>query len=120
MSLKAYWSFLMTYQQYIASAAWQLGASRLEELRLSGFRCRTCNRGRDAIELQVHHRTYERMGHELVSDLTTLCVECHRVITCLIRGRRYASRPLSMAPDYQPALVATRPLSDLLLRGGRA
>jgi hypothetical protein len=110
----------MNYRSYIQSAAWQASAARLGELALSGFRCRTCNLGRDDVALQVHHRTYARLGHEVIDDLTTLCVECHGVITCLLRGRRYATRPLSMAPDYPHALVSMRPLSDLLLRGGRA
>jgi hypothetical protein len=109
----------MNYSGYIQSTAWRESHARLGELALSGFRCRTCNLGRDEVALQVHHRTYQRLGHELIADLTTLCVECHEVITCLLRGRRYATRALMMAPDYQPAL-AMRPLSDLLLRGGRA
>ena len=29
--------------------------------------------------LEVHHRTYERLGEELASDLTVLCNRCHHV-----------------------------------------
>ena len=110
----------MQYREYMQSVAWRTCAARLEELKLSGFRCRACNLGRNETELHVHHRTYERLGQELLADLTTLCVECHGVITCLLRGRRYATRSLLVVPDYQPALANCGSLSDLALRGGRA
>lgn len=29
--------------------------------------------------LEVHHRTYERLGEELASDVIVLCRECHRL-----------------------------------------
>lgn len=31
--------------------------------------------------LEVHHRTYERVGRELVTDLLALCWDCHDIIT---------------------------------------
>lgn len=38
------------------------------------YRCERCGkRGR----LQVHHRTYVRLGHERVCDLEVLCRACH-------------------------------------------
>ncbi len=43
-------------------------------------RCQVCYSPDD---LDVRHRTYARLGHELVSDLTVLCATC--------RGR-YADR----------------------------
>jgi hypothetical protein len=78
------------YAAHIGSSAWQNGAARLAELEASGFRCRICDRGRDDVRLEVHHRTYRNFGCELVSDLTTLCADCHVVATDMLRRRRYA------------------------------
>jgi cytochrome c len=30
-------------------------------------------------ELDIHHKTYERLGHEKVTDLQVLCRDCHYV-----------------------------------------
>ena len=38
------------------------------------YRCQVCNSPHD---LHVHHRTYERVGHEDPADLTVLCMWCH-------------------------------------------
>ncbi len=71
----------------------------------SGHRCRTCYAtGGDGAPLEVHHRTYERLGHELVGDLTALCPGCHRTITDALRRRRYSS--------IRPSIVDTVPLFE--------
>jgi hypothetical protein len=78
------------YEAHIGSIAWKAGEARLGELKASEFRCRTCNASAEEAELQVHHRTYERFGRELQGDLTTLCADCHVVVTDMLRRRRYA------------------------------
>ena len=63
----------MTYYQfYLQSNSWYRLAS--EAKRLAGYRCRVCNA---AGELHAHHRTYERLGGELLDDITVLCKTCH-------------------------------------------
>jgi 5-methylcytosine-specific restriction endonuclease McrA len=106
------------YAKYIRSALWRNNPARLAELAASGGRCRTCNEAAPNVELQVHHRTYARLGAEVVGDLTTLCVECHRVITDLIRRRRYRFRSpkfndvISSTVSLGPLRDPTRPVSD--------
>lgn len=39
-----------------------------------GGRCALCNRD---LPLECHHRTYENMGREAVTDLTPVCKDCH-------------------------------------------
>ena len=39
-------------------------------------RCQVCYRGS---RLEVHHRTYERVGHEMPEDLIVLCADCHEL-----------------------------------------
>jgi hypothetical protein len=65
----------MKYNEYILSSDWQ--RIRRERLQKDGFRCVRCARRH---ELQVHHLTYERLGHERIDDLVTVCVRCHNDI----------------------------------------
>lgn len=73
------------YQQYIGSAKWARRKRRA--LALAGWRCQyehddpfhgavRCPRRR---YLAVHHRTYERLGHEADADLEVLCWFHHMV-----------------------------------------
>lgn len=59
------------YHAYLRSPEWQV-IRRLALERDGG--CVVCYR---ADRLDVHHRTYERLGHELLSDVTVLCRDCH-------------------------------------------
>jgi hypothetical protein len=60
------------YLEYLKSASWRVTRNRA--LMLADYRCERCNSKRD---LQVHHRTYERLGHEWDQDLEVLCGGCH-------------------------------------------
>lgn len=73
------------YEAYIASPAW--ARRRRRSLALSGRRCQyereddfgavtRCPRTR---YLTVHHRTYDRLGHEIDEDLEVLCYFHHMV-----------------------------------------
>lgn len=108
----------MSYQSYISSHAWRASPARLGELRASGFRCRVCNAGRDEVRLEVHHRTYAHLGRERVSDLTTLCRDCHEGVTDFLRRRRCAGRKL-VTDDYCSSAEERCNLNDLMFKGGR-
>lgn len=103
-----------SYAAHINSDAWKSGAARLGELAASGFRCRICNRGADETRLEVHHRTYENFGHELATDLTTLCSDCHLVNTDMLRRRNYTNF-VPLAFDF--ASVERAPLFDPMRKG---
>lgn len=60
------------YGEYINSPEWKAKAQ--EAKKRAGYKCQLCNGTK---RLDVHHRTYERLGHELDSDLTVLCHKCH-------------------------------------------
>jgi hypothetical protein len=80
----------MNYQKYIASSKWKRSSARKAELKASGFRCRGCFApASHGCALELHHRTYERLGAELPGDLTALCRDCHRALTSGLRARRY-------------------------------
>jgi DNA-binding transcriptional ArsR family regulator len=62
------------YAAYLRCEHWL--AMRRHALWRADFRCQVCNSTKN---LEVHHRTYERLGDERPADLTVLCHRCHRV-----------------------------------------
>ena len=101
----------MDYYTYINSGQWRDSPARLAELEAANFRCRICNASKAEAQLQVHHRTYERLGQEQVGDLTTVCAECHYTVTDMLRRRRYVQRRPRFA-DVVPAIENASPLFD--------
>lgn len=62
------------YRLYLQSEQWN--ARRQAVLKRARNRCQECRKKRRPLE--VHHRTYERIGAEWDEDLEALCWECHR------------------------------------------
>jgi 5-methylcytosine-specific restriction endonuclease McrA len=62
------------YREYLKSDHWREISA--EARRRAENRCQVCNSDG---ELNVHHRTYERIGNERQSDLTVLCARCHKL-----------------------------------------
>jgi hypothetical protein len=60
------------YRAYLKSPEWR-GQRRAALLR-AAYRCQICCRVGD---LEIHHNTYSRLGHELPADIIALCGECH-------------------------------------------
>lgn len=59
------------YSLYLKSPAWK--SKRLRRLRKDKNSCVRCG---DHATV-VHHLTYKRAGHELLSDLISMCEACH-------------------------------------------
>jgi hypothetical protein len=106
----------MIYQSYINSSKWRNNSARLAELEASGFCCRLCNAAQTEAQLEVHHRTYARLGCERAEDLTTVCKLCHYTVTDMLRRRRYVMRRPSFA-DVIPAIENAGPLFDPSCKG---
>jgi hypothetical protein len=64
------------YKIYLLSKHWQQW--RLEVLAFWEHRCALCY-SRENVE--VHHRTYERLGNERLTDCIVLCARCHKLHT---------------------------------------
>ena len=63
----------MPFSEYRLTPEWRSRRNRV--LLRAGNKCELCyTSGR----LEAHHRTYERYGEELVSDLIALCRSCHQ------------------------------------------
>ena len=63
------------YARYTRSIEWK--TLRQHILTRDKFCCVRCG---GSVCLEVHHKTYERFGHELMSDLETLCFDCHNIV----------------------------------------
>lgn len=71
------------YRRYIHSPAWKL--NRFGALVRADGCCECCGApGR----VDVHHKTYERVGEESLGDLQGLCRECHETT----HGRKFGGR----------------------------
>lgn len=64
----------MPYNEYLLTPEWQ--EKRAYMLKRARYRCQLCNESKP---LNVHHRTYERRGHEDYADLIVLCGDCHKL-----------------------------------------
>jgi len=63
------------YSEYLRSPKWSL--KRKQALAQAGEKCERCGQSKWTVRLEVHHLTYERLGHEDLNDLQVLCKECH-------------------------------------------
>ena len=64
------------YQKYLASREWRL--KRQEVIQRYGNVCWRCQ---DAPIENIHHLTYERVGHEEMDDLMGVCRPCHEYLS---------------------------------------
>lgn len=81
--------YRFNYYEYIKSPAWRKKADAAKER--AGQRCQVCNRGSNEVQLDAHHRTYERLGHERNEDITVLCHDCHGLYEKNKKQRRRVS-----------------------------
>lgn len=86
------------YAIYIDSDEWREKAE--EAKQRAGYRCQVCNRHRDEVTLDAHHRTYERLGREKPMDITVLCRDCHTLFENAKHSEPYT--PSRDARHYLP------------------
>jgi hypothetical protein len=70
-----------TYKQYLSSRHWL-------NLREHYFKARDTEKAcvcGELFEVALHHLTYERIGHEELTDLRPLCKRCHSLVHVLER-----------------------------------
>lgn len=98
----------MPYRDYLRSPEWR--RTRAAALHRADYRCSLdVSHSQD---LDVHHRTYDRRGAELASDLVVLCRPCHNLHHKEFgrpgrQRRKPAARPLASAgPPLSARLVA--------------
>lgn len=75
------------YKRYLRCRHWQ--KLRQQVLNRAGGRCENCGyQPWKPGTLQVHHRSYERVGCESLDDLIALCPKCHMKIHGIHKYRK--------------------------------
>ena len=87
---QAWWD---RYHEHLASDFWH--ALRQKALRRDNWLCQGCL---DAAAEHIHHLTYDRLGHELLCDVVSLCTDCHKICHPHrdLRGRNLHGRPIAV------------------------
>ncbi len=76
------------YNTYLKSPEWR---GRVEKVMQRDRNvCRADLLGCARFATQVHHLTYDHLGHEPLFDLIAICAPCHARLTALDRERRTA------------------------------
>ena len=73
-----------SYSDYLKSSHWQHIKGRYWKRKLPKY-CYICT---DRHKLQLHHRTYKRLGAEWLSDLMFLCGKCHALVHKRLRDNK--------------------------------
>lgn len=63
------------YNAYLLTPSWR--EKRLKVLTRAGGICEGC---RERKATQVHHKSYEHVGNELLFELVAICDDCHRIL----------------------------------------
>lgn len=97
---------MKSYNAYLQSEEWR--RRRAQAIAHAGGRCQLCN---EAKYLNVHHRTYERVGKERPEDLTVLCRKCHEHFHGITGGAQRRLAPVRRGKKeslYKRVLAALR------------
>ena len=75
----------INYYDYIQSSDWQQKRKKYYSSDLkkqfnlkNSWKCVCCLS--DNVSLELHHRTYKRLGNEHLKDLVCVCRSCHQLI----------------------------------------
>ena len=63
------------YEKHLSSD--QFAQLKRDRLIIDNFKCQMCSTNVDLSTSHCHHITYLRLGKESLSDVSTLCKECH-------------------------------------------
>lgn len=66
----------LPYEEYLRTSHWK--CVRSAALDAARNQCERC--GDRQARLDVHHRTYTRLGGELLADVVVLCRRCHEEV----------------------------------------
>ena len=89
----------LRYSSMQSDLRWNTRA--LAAKKRAGWRCQVCNKHKNQTILDAHHRTYERLGWELPSDITVLCRDCHELFESNKRAQR--QQATARNPDFTTA-----------------
>lgn len=65
-----------TYKEYLSTNHWLKVKTKMRKSKYE-YRCYCCGKNKT---LQLHHKTYKRVGKERLTDLIWLCADCHQKV----------------------------------------
>lgn len=65
-----------TYKEYLKTKHWQNIKNKMYKSKYK-YECYCCGAKRG---LQLHHKSYKRVGNEKLNDLIYLCGNCHELV----------------------------------------
>ena len=103
------------YERYIRSTKW-----RKRRARFACTHPKICTCGSNE-SLQLHHRSYERLGNELDQDLMWLCQPCHSLFEEYIRAGLLSRGLDEIKPPATPRIAQLSAIQSIstLQRFGR-
>ena len=78
---EGWWSW---YKLYLNSRVWKEKRHAVLQYAKTSpgmYRCAACGGVFPALEIEVHHLTYQRVGREPLFDLVAVCRGCHEQLT---------------------------------------
>lgn len=108
--------FNREYKQYLKSDTWKWLRSKI--LFDRNYTCERCGSRK---RLEVHHKTYTRIFHEIPNDLEVLCYRCH----CIQHGKpikdnsfrqrnRNKKQRIKLSPEERKRLIEEKSKNKLL------
>lgn len=67
--------------------------------------------------LDLHHKSYERLGRERLSDLALLCRRCHREVHKVENKKKRKSKKKPLATEFSVTVLPEAPLPKRLTFG---
>jgi hypothetical protein len=89
-----------SYAEYLRSPAWSDVKRRYRDSELP----QECMCGETTV--QLHHKTYERVGEEPLTDLAPLCATCHALVHTLERRGQLSLDLAGLVSDERAAAYA--------------
>ena len=84
----------ITYKQYLESSHWQKKKEEFKNSKYYKGYCWVCG---DKKNLHLHHKTYEKIGREMLCDFLELCPDCHNQLHLGIKNYGW---PLLRAHEF--------------------
>ena len=107
----------LCYRLYLQTQHWK--DTRSEKLHITGKICEACASDR---EINVHHKNYDFLGFERMSDLATLCRKCHELVHYLQKTKIKHRNVKTINPKTgkietrsQPSSFSISEVTDLLI-----
>jgi hypothetical protein len=100
----------ITYLRYLRSDEWR--EKRRLVLERDGYRRQLWLQH---VATEVHHKSYEHLGHKSLEDFISLCRACHKAITAVFRREHHRARAfrLKNVSRVTPAIVRLDEASEI-------